>query len=300
MADVIKGLVTITGKEQIRHNAHLTTYPDGTGVLLVADRAIFMEQGWELASDKVKHTLDASDIPEDPENTVFWEKSVWDLERTDAVRLQRKMENAKRAQRRARRALRDLAKSNRFRWFVTLTLDRKKVDRYDIKEITRKLNAWLDNMVRRKGLKYVLVPERHKDGAIHFHGLFSDNIEVVDSGHKDEGGHTIYNMPQWSLGFTTAIELYGELDKAVGYVLKYIGKQMVPTRMGDSAEPVMVPSKIGGRWYYSGGDLLRPRVEALDVDYTLYAGLSDAYRFTLEHIGVTVLSIKIDGGLTYA
>ena len=65
---------------------------------------------------------------------------------------------------------------------VTLTLDQTQVDRYDMAAITRKLNAWLSNQVQRRGLIYVLVPERHKDGAIHFHGFFNDVLDRVDSG----------------------------------------------------------------------------------------------------------------------
>ncbi len=63
-----------------------------------------------------------------------------------------------------------------------LTLDPARVNRYDVREVTRHLNHWLDNQVRRKGLAYVLVPERHKDGAIHFHGFFNDALEARDSG----------------------------------------------------------------------------------------------------------------------
>ena len=135
----------------------------------------------------------------------------------------------------------------------------------------------------RKGLRYVLVPEHHKDGAIHFHGLFNDALDAVDSGtmsvpgrkapvcvrseaHRTAlerlGGHTVYNLPGWGWGFSTAIELYGERDAAISYVCKYIGKEM---SAGDGLGDVL-PSKIGGRWYYSGGDLQRPVVEWLDVD----------------------------------
>ena len=77
-----------------------------------------------------------------------------------------------RAARRARAALRDLALCNDFDCFVTLTLDGAQVNRYDPKQVIQKLNRWADNKVRRDGLRYVLVPELHKDGAIHFHGFF--------------------------------------------------------------------------------------------------------------------------------
>ena len=93
--------------------------------------------------------------------------------------------SADRARRRAATKVRDLALSNRFRWFVTLTLDRERIDRYDVGVITKKLNQVMDNLVRRRGLAYVLVPERHKDGAVHFHGFFTDAVRAVESGHTD-------------------------------------------------------------------------------------------------------------------
>jgi len=152
--------------------------------------------------------------------------------------------------RRARAKVRRLALANDFRWFVTLTLDQQRVDRYDAAAVVRKLNQWCSNQVKRKGLRYILVPERHKDGALHFHGFFSDALEAVPSGHADKAGHPIYNLPGWTLGFTAAIEVYGDYAGAVAYVCKYIGKQ------GD---------KPAGRWYYSGGDLAQPEVIYADI-----------------------------------
>lgn len=158
-----------------------------------------------------------------------------------------------RSQRRARSKVRRLALANEFRWFVTLTLSPEHIDRYDGAEIVRRLGRWCDNMVRRHGLRYILVPERHKDGAFHFHGFFSDAVRVTDSGHTDDHGRKIYNLPQWTLGFTAAMELYGEYPAAVAYVCKYIGKQ-------DGERPL-------GRWYYSGGALVEPRREYVDMDF---------------------------------
>jgi hypothetical protein len=66
----------------------------------------------------------------------------------------------------------------------------------------------------------------------------------------EEGWTLVYNLPAWTLGFTTAMELYGEYPAAVAYVCKYIGK--------DGQKPA-------GRWYYSGGDLKEPRVQYVDI-----------------------------------
>lgn len=259
---------------------------------MVADRAIFREPGYQLASDRqeaeekqrrawAKYMSDKSDSTFDCS-----ELSGYENQRYLDAQEQRKADNLDRAQRRAKAAVRDLAASNDFRWFVTLTLSPEKIDRYDVREITRRLNHWLDNHVRRSGLAYVLVPERHKDGAIHFHGLFTDAVTAVDSGHRDSGGHKVYNLPEWELGFTTAIELYGERRRAIAYVCKYIGKQMGPDGR---------PEKVGGRWYYSGGKLQRPSVELFDVDPADFEDV-EGYTFTLEALGATVTKFDQEGG----
>lgn len=153
------------------------------------------------------------------------------MERTAPARAHRERcseaqaEDQERSMRRARAKVRRLALANSFRWFVTLTLDPQKVDRYDPAAVVRKLNQWCSNQVKRRGLRYILVPERHKDGALHFHGFFSDSLEAVPSGHTDKQGHEIFNLPGWNLGFTAAIEVYGDYAGAVAYVCKYIGKQ---------------------------------------------------------------------------
>jgi len=119
--------------------------------------------------------------------------------------------------------------------------------------VTKALGQWCDNMVRRHGLRYILVPEQHKDGAFHFHGFMGGRGLVArDSGHKI-AGRTAYNLPQWTLGFSTAQPLYGEYAAAVAYCCKYIGKQ-------NGERPL-------GRWYYSGGALDEPQKEYIEVNY---------------------------------
>lgn len=262
----------------ISFNCRVKTYPDGGQQILVCEAPIFKRTGWE----EVRRVEPAKRTRKAPQ------------EGQDGP------EGDERAMRRARAQVRDLALCTPFQYFVTLTLDAVMVDRYDMKAITRKLNQWLDNQVRRKGLAYVLVPERHKDGAVHFHGFFNDALEVVDSGtisrpgggkprkprskaQRDqwlaEGGHVVYNLPGWSLGFTTAIGLYGEYGKAVGYVCKYIGKG---------------GEKIGGRWYYSGGALGRPEVTLCHMPLSQAAAWEGAYSFTVRdaHLGFVLVNVK--------
>lgn len=238
-------------------NAIVYTYPNGDVDIVCAAERSFAPPGWEAAEDFARQGREAPA----PAKREKGKKSDGD----DRLR----------SMRRARAKLRRLALSNEFDFFVTLTLDKDRIDRYDPKVIMQRMNRWLDNMVRRHGLRYVLVPERHKDGAFHFHGFFAGaGLQAVDSGTislpgegkprrpADEaqraewlaaGGHVVYNLPQWDLGFTTAIELYGTYSAAVGYVCKYIGKQ-------DGERPM-------GRWYYSGGALQDAPKEYATLDY---------------------------------
>lgn len=207
-------------------------YPDGSQDLIAASAPIFHPPGWEIADDWGA----ARPAPSPREAGVKSEG-----------------EDMERSMRRARARLRRLALSNKLDYFVTLTLDGSKIDRYDGAAITRKLNQWCSNMVKRHGLRYILVPELHQDGALHFHGFMGgDGLRVVDSGIRWEN-RPVYNLPQWSYGFTTAQQLYGEYSAAVAYCCKYIGKQQ-------GQRPL-------GRWYYSGGDLREPVKVFADLDF---------------------------------
>lgn len=194
--------------------------------------------------------------------------------------------NAERSMRRAAAQMRDICLSTPFRYFVTLTLDPAKIDRHDMEALTKVINRWADNRVRRNGLAYVLVPERHKDGAIHLHGFITESIALSDSGTLKlpgakrpqrprsakqradwiaAGAKIVYNIPGWTLGFSTAIPLDGSYEAAVGYCCKYVRK---------------APEKIGGRWFYRGGKLGSPEVSFADVDVRELAACKGAYTFS--------------------
>ena len=236
------------------HYAKIYRYPCGIIDIVASSSPDFVPEGWEAAEDYGKPERRKPKLPLERDKDGA---SAEDLERS---------------MRRARAKVRRLALANDFKWFVTLTLDAAKINRFDAAEVVKKLGQWCDNQVRRRGLRYVLVPERHQDGALHFHGFFNDALEAVDSGtlkvpgskkprkprskaQRAEwlaaGGQIVYNLPGWTLGFTTAIQVHGEYPAAVAYVCKYIGKQ---------------GEKPAGRWYYSGGDLAKPLVTYADID----------------------------------
>ena len=250
--------LTVKNGHEISHNGLIYCYPDGSTDVICCSAPIFREAGWEAAWGS----------PEDgrrgPAPRVAGKKS-------EGADMERSM-------RRARAKLRRLALANGFEYFVTLTIDGAKLDRYDGAIVTKAFGRWCDNMVRRHGLRYILVPERHKDGAFHFHGFMAgDGLKAVDSGVEWDG-RPVYNLPQWSYGFTTAQRLYGDYHAAVGYCCKYIGKQ-------DGERPL-------GRWYYSGGTLQEPSKLYADLDYRAVDECEKAVEFSIPGAKMKVLHTK--------
>lgn len=298
------GALPRADRREICHAGRLKTYPGGAWELMVCNRPIFRESGWEKADGRKygkRIEVDGTEYEWIQEPAAAAAEAAEAAEAIAEAAEGPIWENADRAARRAAGRVRELALSNDFRWFVTLTLDKNKVDRYDVKKITRKLNVWLDNQVRRRGLQYVLVAERHKDGAVHFHGLINEVPGLVPSGtwkipgHKKPkkprseaqrrewaalgplgGCHEVFNWDAWPLGFSTAIKLYGDYEAAVAYVCKYIRKQTNDPREG----------KIGGRWYYSGGGLRGPKVELLDLGLQELYSNPELYRFEIPEAGL--------------
>lgn len=253
---------------ELECNTIVYTYPDGSVDMICTSGRGFIPAGWEEAGAK----------PPQGAKRQKGKKSEG--------------EDRARSARRAAAKLRRLALANDFDFFVTLTFDPEKVDSYDPAAVTKALNRWTDNMVRRHGLRYVLVPELHQSGRIHLHGFFAGaGLIAVESGHVDKAGHTVYNLPQWGFGFSTAIRLYGDYHAAVGYCSKYITKQD--------------QQRIMGRWYYSGGPLQEPERKMVDSEYRkmvdtffqmgpLEAG-EKWHGYVGEIPGAKILNIRIQG-----
>lgn len=134
-----------------------------------------------------------------------------------------------------------ISRSNRWEYFVTLTIDPNKLDSTDFNLISEKLNIWTNNLKKRYApdLKYILVPELHKDKSKwHFHGLFANigSMPLTFSGKtcigkfvydyiKKPYATKVYNIPLWKYGYSTATEVK-DTAKASSYITKYITKDV--------------------------------------------------------------------------
>lgn len=135
---------------------------------------------------------------------------------------------------RSKKMIYDISRSNYWDWFLTFTFDPEKVDRFNYLECAKKLSRWLDRLRKRcPGMIYLVVPEKHKSGAFHFHGLFANvsDLEFVESGHFDSSGKMVYNVDKYKFGFTTATRI-GDTHKASSYLCKYITKELCAVSMG--------------------------------------------------------------------
>lgn len=237
---------------EVRKNCRLKIYPDGTiGEVLACSLACWVPPDWEAVDGSGRDPVDVVSTCGD---------------------------GGVRARRRAKRHVQDLIQCNKdldVFWTLTLAPDArteggKEIGRTDYGAVNRKVQQWLADRVRRRGLRYVAVYEYHSrteaDGrqAIHVHGVANHSaLSLADSGRKyrDKLGHwhKIYNVSDWRLGITTAMYLYGDRGAATAYISKYIYKSERP---------------VGGRWYMHSHNLSEPHYEYIDIDFTAAPGRS--------------------------
>lgn len=256
-------------------NTKIKTYPNGKKVVYYCNETIFRkpsesEEKFNEAFDEFLDLLGVND-----ESELEKEKRMLILELlAEAEKYETNNEkNIERCIRRAKDRIFDIAFCNDWKYFVTLTIDDKKIDAFNVKEVMKKLNKFLDNMHQRYGLSYIIIPEYHESGRVHCHGLINDALKVEDSGTRGVKGYTaplklstikakglmrdithiVYNLPQWTYGFSTAVPVYGDGGALATYVTKYMTK---------------ATTKIFGKYYWSSRDLVRePKIEYKNTQY---------------------------------
>ncbi len=134
-----------------------------------------------------------------------------------------------------RRKIKGYALCNSFRWFVTLTFDPKKVDSSDYETAKTALLKWCRKMRdeckvhdEHKHFDYLMIPELHKSGAVHFHGLLGDiPAHFVEAANPKTGkpvirhSRQVYNLPEWGYGFSDCEEIESP-ERAASYITKYV------------------------------------------------------------------------------
>lgn len=149
---------------------------------------------------------------------------------------------------RSRKTVVDLILCNRFEYFCTFTFDAAKIDRYDYDVCQKKLRKFFNNFKTRYApdFKYLIIPEFHQDGAIHFHGVCSGfpegELTVPDMVYKrmDNGelvlvpntkGYVEWGRYHKSFGFFNCSRI-ANYNACAFYVSKYITKDLLEVGKG--------------------------------------------------------------------
>lgn len=146
---------------------------------------------------------------------------------------------------RTKTMLEDLCICNNFDLFCTFTFDPKRYNCDKIAYCKKYMNTWCHNAKTRhsRRLEYLIVPERHKSGQIHFHALIKNYEGRLSDSHHKQGGRVVYNIPHWHYGFSTAVKIDNQ-EAVSRYIRKYITKDMI-----------LLPSS---KRYYCSQGLIRP------------------------------------------
>lgn len=141
---------------------------------------------------------------------------------------------------RARSMVLQYALCNPWEYFFTGTLDQAKFDRYDLDTYSARLMQFIRDKRKKYAAKFqvLLVPEQHKDGAWHIHGLVHDLPETAlapftppTPRHLIENG--FLNWPDYmeKFGFCSLAPIRDPVATAF-YITKYVSKDL-SRRAGD-------------------------------------------------------------------
>lgn len=150
---------------------------------------------------------------------------------------------------RTRRLVRDLILCNQFEYFCTFTFNEQKIDRYNFDVCQKRLTRLFDNYKQRYApdFRYVIIPEFHKDGAVHFHGVvkgirpgdftvpeyvwkrdtMSDQLLLVQNTKK----YVDWQYYSKKLGFFSCSKIR-KYEACARYVTKYITKELASSPVG--------------------------------------------------------------------
>ena len=178
--------------------------------------------------------------------------------RTEEEQDKYNFQQAKKIQRR----IRYYCECNDFDLFWTLTFDDEKVNARDYEYAKKKLRAWLKYQREKYGkFDYIFIPELHKSGRIHFHGItfgFSPLLIEARNPKTDKlikkNGLQIYNAETWKDGFSTVSKIDSKA-KTANYISKYITKDLIA-----------IPSAYKQPKYFVSRGLKKPEIEFKQTD----------------------------------
>lgn len=234
------------------YNVRIKTYPDGHKQYFWSENPIFR-------LDEENDPPELIDAVKEKRKRRKLFSEILSFDRVEDIEDDGSLFRFKRNVSRSVNEIYDIARSNEFNWFITLTFDSKKVNRYDYCSCADAVKKFT-NRIRQYGCKWLIVPEQHKDGAYHFHGLVQGDLPLTPSGkmcynEAEQKEMPIYNLSNFEFGFTTATQII-KPDRTASYIAKYLTKQ------------IAVPK--GKKCFWASKSLARPMVEYLSTTEKLF------------------------------
>lgn len=210
---------------------------------------------------------------------------------------------------RAKRRIFELAICNEFQFFCTFTQDEKKRDRFDLKEFRKDFAQFVRNLNRGRTedekIKYLLIPEKHKNGAWHMHGLLKgltdkdlrkfslEETLPYRIRNAIKSGETVYNWETYSrkFGYFTCTEIKN-LSACSRYITKYVTKDMQSNNLEAGAHLFFASQGLKSKeillYHYDG------KLQIGDWDFeNKYVKIKEFRLDDIEDINISVDNLRI-------
>ena len=132
---------------------------------------------------------------------------------------------------RAKSLIFEYAYCNKWDYFITLTISPDRYDRHDLAAYMKDLGKWLSNYNtnHKSKISYILIPEQHKDGAWHLHGLVSGILPK----HLIRNEHGYLDWPMYSRKFGyCSLDTLHDHEAVSKYITKYVTKELLSRDYG--------------------------------------------------------------------
>lgn len=183
---------------------------------------------------------------------------------------------------RAKNAVFELAMCNPWNLFGTFTIDKEMHDRNDLKGYYKKFSQWIRNYNKKYGtlIKYLFVPEKHKNGAWHMHGFLyglpESHLVPFKEGDKSKSGKPIpiYLWEKGYLNWPAYAEKFGfnsfdtikNHEAIAKYLTKYVSKDVESSVKEVNAKSYYNSRGLEKATEYIRGYLAVPVIDA-DCDF---------------------------------
>lgn len=196
-----------------------------------------LEKGWEICQNFSEQKSEEE-----------IEENVLDIKRKEE-------ETTRCSLSRTKSRIRELALCNNFEYFGTITINGFLNNRYELDECQNRLKKTLRRLHdRNNSLKYLIITEKHQDGAFHFHGLFSGlDLSLNEYNY-------FYNEDfSRDLGYNS-FSLIRDYNKTCNYITKYITKECVKNSHNQvfirskglrvASKEEISPIELGSNWKF--------------------------------------------------